>query len=242
MRSPGRNIYPLLIDGSIIGIAVIISIALLVQHHDAARITVDSRDEPYHRDVDPRTDLIFGNPGADLFIVEYADLECPYCREFHPRMKSIIRSDWGVSGRVAWVWRDGFHIGQTSVEKAKTLACIRRHGGNRARTKAWKFIEESLRGGVYEHTYPFERYADIMRRLPVDPERVETCRKNNEVAAEMAVAARDVDEMNIIETPYLQFISGGGELLFESIGSLTTAQIETFITSILRHTTPNRDG
>ena len=237
---PYGNIYALLIDISIICIAVVISVVLLIQHDGGKRVTVDDREERYHRDVDPAVDLIFGNPGAELFVVEYADLECPYCQEFHPRMKNVIRSDWGVSGRVAWVWRNGFHISRASVEKARALECVRRHGGTRARTKAWNFIEESLRGGVYESTYPTERYADIMERLDIDRDAVETCRKNNEVAAAMAAAARDVNELNITETPYLQFISGDGELLFESVGSLTGTQIETFISSILRHTTPEK--
>ena len=29
------------------------------------------------------TDHIFGNPNAAVKIIEYADLECPYCKNFH---------------------------------------------------------------------------------------------------------------------------------------------------------------
>ena len=229
------KIYAIAIDIAILGIAMAISIALFVQYASAIEVTVDHREDRYYRPVDPATDLIFGNPEADVFIVEYGDLECPYCQEFHPHIKSFIQSDWGVSGKVAWVWRNGFHINQTSVKKAETLECIRLLAGDRARIQAWTFIEDSLNGGVYENEYPSERYQQIMERLGIDVASIESCRKNNDVARQLAIAAHDVEELNIIETPYIQFMSGSGDLLFDSVGALTTAQLEAFISSIIKH-------
>ncbi|MCB9805948.1 thioredoxin domain-containing protein [Candidatus Nomurabacteria bacterium] len=49
-------------------------------------------------------DHILGNPDADVLIVEYSDFECPYCADFHPTMEQIM-SDYGASGKVAWVFR-----------------------------------------------------------------------------------------------------------------------------------------
>ena len=135
------------VDIVIFATALLISIVLLVQHSDATQVTVDTREDRYFRPVNPKIDLLFGNPEADLFIVEYGDLECPYCKEFHAHAKTLIKSDWGVSGKVAWVWRNGFHINDTSVKKAQTLECVRLHAGEQARMTAWKFIEESLVGG-----------------------------------------------------------------------------------------------
>ncbi len=230
-----RHAYAAVLDVAIIAVAVIISITLIAQHNNITNVTSVSKEEKYFRHINPQTDLIFGNPNADLFIIEYGDLECPFCKEFHPHIKNIIQSDWGVSGKVAWIWRNGFHMNKVSVEKARTLECIRLHGGDKARSKAWSFIEESLIGGVEENEYPFERYRIIMEQLDIPFERVNTCRKNNEISRQISEAAIDVKELNIIETPLLQFVSGNGELLFESVGSLTKQQLEAFIVSVLQH-------
>ena len=132
------------------------------------------------------------------------------------------------------MWRNGFHVNETSIKKAQTLECIRLHAGEQSRRIAWEFIEESLIGGVLEVDYPHERYKALMERLNIPYERVEACKKSNEIALPILQAIKDVRELNIDETPYLQFISKNGELLFESVGSLTTPQLEGYAASILQ--------
>ena len=226
--------YALFVDIAILGTAIILSAVLLVQNVSLAAVTVDDRTDAYVNPVNPNTDLIFGNPEADIFIVEYGDLECPYCQTFHPHIKTLIESDWGVSGKVAWVWRNAFHINETSLEKAKALECVRANSGENSRTNGWKFIEESLSGGVLEDAYPFERYNLLFEKFGLSPKRIETCRKENEIARSIAISARDIELLEITETPFIQFISGNGELLFENAGVLTTSQLEGFVISIVQ--------
>ncbi|MCY4577396.1 MAG: thioredoxin domain-containing protein [Candidatus Kaiserbacteria bacterium] len=231
-----KKMHGIIVDATILTVALLISTVLMVQHSNAVQVMVDTREDRYFRPINPNIDLLFGNPEADLFIVEYGDLECPYCKEFHAQAKTLIKSDWGISGKVAWVWRNGFHINETSLKKAQTLECIRLHAGEQARLAAWKFIEESLIGGVMEDAYPHDRYKMIMDRLNIPFNEVEQCRKEGkDIAPYILQAIQDVRKLNIDETPYIQFISGSGELLFESVGSLTTAQLESYIANILQN-------
>lgn len=85
------------------------------------------------------TDHIRGNPNARVLIVEYSDMECPFCKSFHPTMQRIME-DYGKDGRVAWVYR---HFPLDSIHsKARTEAvaaeCADELGGNDA---FWKFID-----------------------------------------------------------------------------------------------------
>ncbi len=84
------------------------------------------------------TDHIIGNPNADIVIVEYSDLQCPYCKAFHATMRRIIE-EYGTSGKVAWVYR---HFPLTSIhERAMPAAyaseCAAKIGGN---DKFWEYI------------------------------------------------------------------------------------------------------
>ena len=227
------KIYTYLVDIIIILTVAFIVYILISEYNQKVSVTIDDRPTKYHRDVDPSTDLIYGNPNADIFIVEYGDLQCPHCKDIHTNIKRVIEGPQGVTGRVAWVWRDGFHLGQISVEKAETLQCLIKYGGVGSRSKAWSFIEESLYGGVLELEYPYDRYKDLLEQLDLPFERIDQCRKDNDVSDEITLALKDIIELDLTETPLLHFISSEGELLFEVTGVLSTEEIEAFIQTVL---------
>ncbi len=91
------------------------------------------------------TDYVLGNPAAPIKIIEYSDLECPYCKEFHKTMHALI-DEYGSSGKVAWVYR---HFPLTNIhpkaaKEAEAAECAGKLGGN---TAFWKYIDR-----VYEVT------------------------------------------------------------------------------------------
>ena len=52
-----------------------------------------------------KNDHMLGNINtAEVFIVEFSDLECPFCKQFHQTLKQIME-EYGPSGKVAWVYR-----------------------------------------------------------------------------------------------------------------------------------------
>ena len=214
---------------SFIVTTIIICTLLIADYKNIQSNTEDTRPKEYFREIDATNDLILGNPDADIFIVEYGDLECPYCREFHNSGLAIMKSHWGISGRVAWVWRHGFHINDVSLSKALTLECVRKHGGPQADIKAWEFIQESLVGGVYETIYPFERYQTIYKRLDLPGERIEQCRKNAEETKRIQEAVVDIARLKIEETPHLQLITKNGTVIYNAVGALTEIELEQFI-------------
>ena len=85
------------------------------------------------------SDHIRGNPNAPVKIVEYSDMECPFCKRFHSTMRQIM-DEYGKDGKVAWVYRqfplDSLH------SKARTEAvateCANELGGNDA---FWKYTD-----------------------------------------------------------------------------------------------------
>lgn len=84
-------------------------------------------------------DHIKGDINAPVKIVEYSDIDCPFCKRFHTTMQEIMDS-YGKDGKVAWVYRH-FPLTQLhpdAFNKAEASECITAKGGN---DKFWSFVD-----------------------------------------------------------------------------------------------------
>lgn len=76
-------------------------------------------------------DHIKGSADADIVIVEYTDLECPFCKQFDGTMKQVLAT---YGGKVAWVIRH-FPLQQLHPNAPKLALgaeCVAALGGNDA--------------------------------------------------------------------------------------------------------------
>lgn len=105
------------------------------------------------------SDHIRGNTNAPVKIVEYSDMECPFCKRFHFTMQQVM-DEYGKGGKVAWVYRH-FPLDQPHPVKARAEAvaseCANELGGNDA---FWKFIDR-----FFELT-PSNNQTDVQTVLP----------------------------------------------------------------------------
>ena len=89
---------------------------------------------------------IYGNAQARTTLIEFADLECPYCKRFHDTLRRIVDAS---EGQVNWRWRHfplDFH-NPAAGQEAMAAECVAREKGNRG---FWVFIQavlERTRGG-----------------------------------------------------------------------------------------------
>lgn len=84
-------------------------------------------------------DHIIGNPQAKIVIVEYSDTECPFCKNFHATMNTIM-NEYGKDGQVAWVYRHfplQFHT--KAPKEAEATECVNKLGGNE---KFWEYLNK----------------------------------------------------------------------------------------------------
>ena len=82
------------------------------------------------------TDHIRGSLDAKVKIIEYSDLECPFCATLHPTLQQIMED---FDGDVAWIYR---HFPLDFHPSARPLAigseCAAQLGGN---DKFWEYID-----------------------------------------------------------------------------------------------------
>lgn len=102
---------------------------------------------------DPSRDHILGNPNAPVKVIEYADLECAFCKNFHLTMHQVM-DYYGDGGQVAWVYR---HFPLASIhskapKEAEAAECAAAQGGDAA---FFAYIDK-----IYEIT-PSENNLDL---------------------------------------------------------------------------------
>ena len=86
---------------------------------------------------------------AKLIIVEYSDLECPYCQRFHATMKQVMEE---YKGEVAWVYRH-FPLTQIhpkAMQAALASECAWEQGGNE---DFWKYADKVFEAGLQTNTF-----------------------------------------------------------------------------------------
>lgn len=86
-------------------------------------------------------DHIRGTLDAKIFLVEYSDLECPFCQKFHSTAQQAVDE---YNGEVAWIYR---HFPLSSIHaKAQKAAegaeCAAELGGEDA---FWSFTSEAFK-------------------------------------------------------------------------------------------------
>ncbi len=88
-------------------------------------------------------DHVRGSLDAQVYLIEYTDLECPFCKTFHPTAQQAL-DEYG--DKIAWVYRhfplDQLH--SKADKEAEASECAFEQGGNDA---FWKFVDK-----IYEVT------------------------------------------------------------------------------------------
>ncbi len=113
-------------------------------------------------------DHIIGSPNAPIVIVEYADLQCPYCQLIHPTLQRIVSES---NGTVAWVFRnlplESIH--PEARPAAEAAECVAGLAGNDA---FWKFTDTVLND---QRGIGSALYAKTAASLGIDPAAFANC-------------------------------------------------------------------
>lgn len=88
--------------------------------------------------IDAKADHIRGDlKKAQVAVIEYSDMECPFCKRVHPTYQQIMQT---YGDKVVWVYRHfplGFHA--NAAKEAEASDCAAEIGGNDA---FWKYVDK----------------------------------------------------------------------------------------------------
>lgn len=105
LSKKGSKVGPII--GTVLALALIIG-ASVVQSKTAPTGAIDVKFPPI-----TEADHARGDINAPVKVIEYSDLECPFCKDFHATMNKIF-AEFGTTNQITWVYR---HFPLTQLHK-----------------------------------------------------------------------------------------------------------------------------
>ena len=160
------------------------------------------------RGVDAR-DHLRGNPEAPVKLVEYSDLECPFCKRFHATMQQVM-DEYGKKGEVAWVYRhfplDALH--SKARKEAEATECANELGGGVA---FWNYMDRLFEVTPSNNGLDIAQLPIIAQDIGLDRGTFQTCLDSGKFAERVADDLKDAQAAGGSGTPYSIVIAANGE-------------------------------
>ena len=153
-------------------------------------------------------DHILGNPNANILMVEYSDLECPFCKQFHPTLQKIM-DQYAKDGKVAWVYRhfpiDGLH--PKARKEAEATECANELGGP---GKFWEYINMIYQITNSNNSLDPAELPKIAKSLGLDVTAFNTCLSSGKYSTKVEADYQDAIKAGGRGTPNTILVSKDG--------------------------------
>lgn len=168
-------------------------------------------------------DHILGNPNAKVMIIEYSDLECPFCKSFHTTLHQVI-DEYGKNGEVAWVFRH-FPLAQLhskAPKEAEATECAAELGGNDA---FWKYTDRLISITPSNNGLDLAQLPVIAKDIGLDQNAFTTCLNSGKYASKVQQAYEDAIAAGGEGTPYSVIISGKQQIPISGAQPLSALKV-----------------
>lgn len=118
-----------------------------------------------------KEDHIRGKIDAKVRVIEYSDMECPFCKEFHDTMNQIFPE---YEDKISWVYRHFpiQNIHPKAVTEAVASECVAEIGGNE---KFWQFVDNFFEVTPSNNQTDLSILPKLARDLGINEDQFNTC-------------------------------------------------------------------
>lgn len=198
----------------------------VIQLHEQHKLDTAAKAmlEPWAKASNATEKRLYGNLNANFTLVEFSDLECPYCKKFHTTPKSLVDES---NGLVNWEWKHlplGFH-NPSAEQGAYAAECVATIKGNQS---SWAFIELYFRKSAGNGA-GVDSLTELASTFGIDPARFNECMSSDEIKAKVSADKSLASRSGVTGTPATYVVDNrtGQSIL------LGGAQpVETFITTL----------
>lgn len=175
------------------------------------------------------SDHVWGNSNAKLTLVEYSDLECPFCKRFHPTMQDLIKT---YGDKIRWVYRHyplSFH--QNAEKEAEATECVAELGGEDA---FWSYIDKMFEKTTSNGTgFALDQLGPLASEVGVNQSAFQSCLDNGKYTKLVQDQIADGTTGGVSGTPstFLIDANGNSQII---VGAQPIESFKTAIDAVLK--------
>jgi protein-disulfide isomerase len=180
----------------------------------------------------PQDGITLGDPRAPVTMVEFADLQCPFCRQYTESVMPTLVAEYVATGKVKMMFRNVTIIDQDSHLAAEMAAAAG------LQNKLWQYIDIFYANQGEEHsgyiTDAFlQKIGNAVRGLDVN--RAMTDRKLPRIQNQLTLAQNEMQINGFTGTPSFLVGPTGGRLEAIQFRSFTPEPFRKAIDAALQH-------
>jgi protein-disulfide isomerase len=202
LHSPGRHSgqriglkqYSLIIG--IVAVAVIVVSAFAILGQGSSRT-------PQLNPAEVSLDKSAGAKDAPVVVVEYADFQCPYCKQFATGPELQLRQEYVDTGKARFVFRQLAFIGPESLWAAEAAECANEQG------RFWDYHDKLFaeQAGENEGAFSRENLKRFAAELRLDTQQFNQCLDSDKYQAKVQQEIGQAEQLGVRSTPTL-FVNG----------------------------------
>jgi protein-disulfide isomerase len=170
----------------------------------------------------PQHGNALGSPTAPVRLVEYADMQCPYCARFAVEVLPAIIRDYVRTGKVQLVLNGLAFVGPDSVTALRTAAAAGTEG------RMWNVAELLFANQGSENAWVNDGLLrSIVTATGANAQRVFAARDSGAVTAQLQSWANDARTASVRGTPSFFVGHRGGALAAVPLHSVTVDELRT---------------
>lgn len=198
----------------------------------AATNTSAAAGAPTFNDVKPvsKDDYLRGDKNAKVTLISFTDLECPFCKQFHPTLAQLLTDYKGQVNVVFRFYPLSFH--QNAPKEAEAALCVGKLGGN---DKYWSFVDKIFERTTSNGTgFALTALGPLAKEVGVNQDKFQTCLDSGEMAQRVKDETADGNTGGVTGTPSTLIINPKtGKTLGGIPGAYPLDQAKTYIDAAL---------
>ncbi len=194
----------LLIPGAIVFAGLVISVTIYIMHPHL--VTGNTLNPQAALPITP-SDHLLGNPEAPVVLVEYADVDSEYSKDFQTVMEQVIQS-YGTQGNVAWIYRDFPLTAEdpTSEKDAEAAECA---AGLSSQSTFFAFIDAMQAAAPGDTQFDPSGYDTIASSLGISKGSFDDCLTARTYQKKVAADYASGESVGVSGTPFsVLFVKG----------------------------------
>ncbi len=167
------------------------------------------------------------SPTEEIVFTEYSDTECPFCKNFHETLVTVIAEG---AGRYAWVYKHfplSFH--PNAQKEAEAVECVRNIAGD---AKAFQYLDAIFAVTPSNNKLPKEALYEIADAMKISKKKLQACVDAGTYAAKVKAELAEGTQKGVQGTPFT-FVTQTKDGKVTELGTINGAQPKEAVDAVL---------